>query len=121
VPPIEVARLEELEPAVPKIVHAGDRRLVLVRVGDAVHALRDSCPHMAVSFAGAAVLPRVTGSPSEPRYEDGESVIACPWHRYEFSLADGRCLTADRLSMRTYAVMVDGGRVLVDLGRHADR
>jgi nitrite reductase/ring-hydroxylating ferredoxin subunit len=115
---IEVARLEELEQRTPTVVRAGARELVLVRDGERVHALRNACPHMDESFAGAAVIARIGGTPDEPRFDDDEPLIVCPWHRYEFSLADGRCLGGGRYRVRTYAVRVDDGRVLVDLRSH---
>jgi 3-phenylpropionate/trans-cinnamate dioxygenase ferredoxin subunit len=117
--PTEVARLTDLAPSIPTIVRAGERELVLVRDGTAVYALRNSCPHMDASFHGAAVIPRVSGTPQEPSFDDRQPVIACPWHQYEFSLATGRCLTSERLSVRTYPVTVCGGKVLVDLIGHA--
>ena len=118
--PVEVARLEDLQEATPTIVRATGRRLILVRIGHEVRALRDACPHMDASFAGAAVIGHVSGTPTEPRFEDADPLIVCPWHRYEFSLASGQCVTTSRLSVRTYAVTVCDGRVLVDLSSHAN-
>ena len=116
---VEVARLDALPQRAPTVVQAGERELVLVRVDDQVYALRDSCPHMAVSFAGGAVVPYAAGTPDEPRFDDEQPVLTCPWHQYEFQLSTGACLTAERLSARTYAVTVRDGGVLVDLASHA--
>ena len=118
--PIEVAQLDRLAEAEPVVVHAGQREgALLVRIGEEVFALRNSCPHMDTSFAGGAVLAYASGTTEEPPFEEDHPVIACPWHQYEFSLATGRCMTAARLSARTYAVIVRDGKVLVDLGAHA--
>jgi nitrite reductase/ring-hydroxylating ferredoxin subunit len=48
--------------------------------------------------------------------EQENPVIACPWHKYEFSLKDGHCLTNAGLRVRSYPVTVEDGRVLVDMG-----
>jgi nitrite reductase (NADH) small subunit len=119
VAPIEVAQLDGLAEAEPVVVRTGQRELVLVRIGDDVYALRNSCPHMDTSFAGGAVLAYASGTTEEPRFEEDRPVLACPWHQYEFSLATGRCMTTERLSARTYAVTVRDGKVLVDLAAHA--
>jgi nitrite reductase/ring-hydroxylating ferredoxin subunit len=119
VAPIEVAQLDRLAEAEPVVVRAGQRELLLVRIGAEVYALRNSCPHMDTSFAGGAVLAYASGTTEEPRFEEDQPVVACPWHQYEFSLATGRCMTAERLSARTYAVTVRDGKVLVDLAAHA--
>ena len=119
VAPIEVAQLDELAEAEPVLVHTGQREVPLVRIGEEVYALRNSCPHMDTSLAGGAVLAYASGTTEEPHFEEDQPVVACPWHQYEFSLATGRCMTAERLSARTYAVTVRDGKVLVDLAAHA--
>jgi nitrite reductase/ring-hydroxylating ferredoxin subunit len=74
---------------------------------------------MAVSFAGGAVVPYAAGTPDEPWFDAEQPVLTCPWHQYEFLLSTGVCLSAERLSARTYAVTVRDGGVLVDLASHA--
>jgi nitrite reductase (NADH) small subunit len=119
VAPIEVARLGELEQRRPTPRRVGEREVLLVRDGETVYALRDSCPHMAVSMAEGVVVPFAAGSPDAPRFDDGRLVLVCPWHQYEFSVATGACLTSDRLAVRTYSVTIRGDSVFVDLGAHA--
>ena len=63
-----------LPEGVPTKVRAGANTLVLVRVGETVHALHDTCAH-----AG--------GPLSEGTLVDG--CIECPWHGSRFRLADG--------------------------------
>jgi nitrite reductase/ring-hydroxylating ferredoxin subunit len=46
------------------------------------------------------------------------TVIACPWHKYEFSMKDGHCLTDAGLRVRSYPVTVEAGKVLVDMSGH---
>jgi nitrite reductase (NADH) small subunit len=115
---VEVCRLADLPEAVPKVVQAGERELVLVRWRGEVYALRNVCPHMSSSFDRGSVIGRVTGEVGEVRIESDEPLLTCPWHQYEFSLANGRCGTDDKLRVRTYRVDVEDGRILVDLARH---
>jgi nitrite reductase (NADH) small subunit len=118
---IEVARLEDLEEGTVAVVKAGAREVVLVRQGDDVVALRNSCPHMDTSFEGGSVIARAGGTPERPVFADGDLVLTCPWHRWEFSVRNGRCVSSDRYVVRTYGVTVEDGRVLVDFKLHGGR
>lgn len=70
--PLEVGELAEGRPTKGKL---GAQALVLVREGDTIHALHDTCAH-----AG--------GPLSQGTLEAG--CIVCPWHGSRFRLADGR-------------------------------
>ena len=90
-------------------------RIGLYRVGGTFHALADRCPHR-----GA---PLCTGMIATPVEVDGEtvvlgprrSVVRCPWHKWEFEIASGRCLVDSRLRVRRYAVHADDEHVVVTL------
>ena len=69
-----VADLTQLPEATPTKMRAGSNDLVVVRVGDTVHAMHDVCAH-----AG--------GPLHEGRVVDG--CVECPWHASRFRLTDG--------------------------------
>ena len=69
-----VADLAQLPEATPTKMRAGSNDLVVVRVGDTVHAMHDVCAH-----AG--------GPLHEGRVVDG--CVECPWHASRFRLTDG--------------------------------
>jgi nitrite reductase/ring-hydroxylating ferredoxin subunit len=56
-----------------------DIQLVLLRRGDQVHALAETCAHMGGPLA--------EGQLSEDA--DGRPTVICPWHQSEFDLTDG--------------------------------
>ena len=95
-----VASLAALDEGVPHRVEVDGEPVVLVRVGDDVRALHDTCSHQEYSLAEGEVV-------------DGE--IECALHGSMFSLETGRpsCLPAMK-PVPTYAVTVDGDDVLVD-------
>lgn len=95
-----VARLSELTEATPVRVEVDGEPVVLVRVGDDVHALHDTCSHQEASL-------------SEGEMWDGE--LECPLHGSTFSLETGApsCLPAMK-PVPTYAVTLDDGDVVVD-------
>ena len=70
----DVADLQTLPEATPTKAKAGINDLVLVRMGDTIHALHATCAH-----AGGP-LPQGT-------IVDG--CIECPWHASRFRLTDG--------------------------------
>ena len=74
---LPVLRESELPEASPRRVEAQGVALVLVRRGDRIHALVESCAHLG-------------GPLSEGRVEGG--AIRCPWHGSLFALDDGRVL-----------------------------
>ena len=48
------------------------------------------------------------------------SVVRCPWHKWEFEIASGRCLVDDRLRVRRYAVRAEGDEIVVSLDQPVD-
>lgn len=99
------------------LVDVGGQRVGLYRVDGRLHALADRCPHR-----GAPLCAGMIGTPLEL---DGDeltlgpprSVVRCPWHKWEFDIASGRCLVDPRLRVRRYSVRVDGDEAVVSLDR----
>jgi nitrite reductase (NADH) small subunit len=95
------------------------RPIGLYRVNGALHALANRCPHR-----GAPIC---AGMIATPIHSDGARIVAgaphsavrCPWHKWEFDIATGRCLVDKRLRIRRYAVRIDGDELVVNL-RHPD-
>jgi nitrite reductase/ring-hydroxylating ferredoxin subunit/uncharacterized membrane protein len=78
---------------------AGDVTLVLVRRGEKIFALRDTCTHL--------------GGPLSEGKLEGNS-IRCPWHGSRFCLEDGRVLDSPAVfPERTFEVRVRGGKIEV--------
>ena len=47
--------------------------------------------------------------------QDGEPFVACPLHRYRYSLIDGKCLTDETYKVSTYLVELDNGTVILSV------
>jgi nitrite reductase/ring-hydroxylating ferredoxin subunit len=108
------------------VVRAGDVELGIVRWdGDQLYALRNVCPHAGGPVCAGRLGPRIiadAGDPLRLGVDDACPTLTCAWHGWEFDARDGRALTpGSRLRVRTYPVHVDGGTVLVDLGRATRR
>ena len=70
----EIADLAALPEATPTKMRAGINDLVVVRIGDTVHALHAVCAH--------------AGGPLE-KGTVADGCVQCPWHASRFRLADG--------------------------------
>lgn len=116
-PEVAVCLLGELTEGQPTVVETGGRRIVLVRWGERVFAVRDICPHMSASFAHGRVEARVTADHAgELTLACDEPMLVCPWHAWEFSLRTGRSPADPGLRVGTYPVSVgEDGMVVVTL------
>ena len=98
---IRAAALADVTPGAPHLVVAGDRHLVLVRVGDRIHALAGICTHQGGPLGDG----RLSGNR-----------LTCPWHGWMFDVRTGHCLFPPRgTAVPSYPVRVDGDDVLVEL------
>ena len=114
-----VCRLEDLP--VGKIVpaNAGRARIVLSReeTGE-VRAFAGRCPHQGAHLEFGCITDLTEGErPNEISVDKSCSVLRCPWHGFEFSLATGQAVVADErgrfLKLRSYEVQIDGDDVIV--------
>ena len=77
----------------------GDAVAIFRNAEDKVFALLDRCPHK--------------GGPLSQGIVFGDSV-ACPLHNWTIGLADGCAKAPDAGCTQRFAVMLDGGQVLLD-------
>ncbi|MBI2891830.1 MAG: Rieske (2Fe-2S) protein [Nitrospirae bacterium] len=98
---VKVAKVAELEDRRPKIVNVKGIEIALVRMGEAVYALKNICPHK--------------GGPVGEGEIEG-TVITCPWHGWEFDLAQGgKSAMSEETRATVYDVRQDGDALLVEV------
>ena len=98
---IRAAALADVTPGAPHLVEAEGTRLVLVRVGDSVHALADTCTHR----GGPLGEGRLAGNR-----------LTCPWHGWMFDVRTGQCLFPPRgAAVSSFPVRIEGDDVWVEL------
>jgi 3-phenylpropionate/trans-cinnamate dioxygenase ferredoxin subunit len=119
---IPVCPAAELPPGARRIVEVDGRSIGVFNVGGRLYALHNRCPHRGAPLCEG----RLTGlATAERAYavtwtREGE-ILRCPWHGWEFDLADGRSVfMPERVRTKTYPVDVErydvletGGRVVV--------
>ena len=92
-----VAAVADVPEATPTKVLFGTTAVMLVRRGDVVHALRETCSH--------------AGGPLSEGKLDGETVT-CPWHFSKFRTDDGAVLDGPATSRQvSYRARVNEGQV----------
>lgn len=99
---ITVCRLDEMADGDIRKVESGSRSFAVVRNDGQVYALQNRCAHKGAPIGDGIV--------SAARNE-----IICPWHRFRFDLATGRCATNAEVVIRTVPVTVVDGDVVLDI------
>ena len=99
-----------------RLVDVGSHRIGVFRVGDEYYALADRCPHRGAPLCshGEVATPIEAGRDA---IEVGAplSIVRCPWHKWDFEIATGRCTVDSNLRVRRYAVRRDGDDLVVSL------
>ena len=105
---VDVAALDDLVDGAGTAFELDGRRVSVVRLGDHVYVVGDTCSHEKVSLSGGIV-------------DEDACTIECPKHGSEFDLRTGEALTLPAIRpIPTYAARVLDGRVLIDVGAEND-
>jgi uncharacterized membrane protein/nitrite reductase/ring-hydroxylating ferredoxin subunit len=72
--PLTAAKIDELKVDQMKLLHIGDRRIVLARTEQGYVAFDDRCPHRGGSLAGGVMMC---------------GTVQCPWHGSQFDVKTG--------------------------------
>ena len=95
-----VATLADLWDGEMRGCRVGGTPVVLVRVGDTVHAWRDRCPHLGVRL-------------SEGELEDG--ILTCPAHHFQYDACTGAGVNPRNVQLHPYPVTVVDGEIEVEV------
>ena len=100
-----------------RMIEVGGHDVGLYRVAGALHALANRCPHRGAPLCAGMVTSPIEFASGTITVGQRHSIVRCPWHKWEFDIATGRCLVDPRLRVRRYGVRVDGEHVVVTLDR----
>jgi nitrite reductase (NADH) small subunit len=99
-----------------QMIELGRHRIALFCLDGRFHALADRCPHRGAPLCSRGQV--VTAL----EVRDGELVtgpphalVRCPWHKWDFEIATGRCAVHPRLRVRRYRVRTEGDELVVSL------
>ena len=81
------------------VVRVHDRlRVAIFRIGDAVYAIDDRCPHQGASLGEGAL---------------SGTIVACPWHGFLVDVTTGRCPDHALRHVRSFPVEREGDMIRV--------
>ena len=104
-----------------RIVTVDGIELGLIRHRDEFYAYRNYCPHQGGPACEGLRMPRVLELLDGEQRSLGQSFdeddihIVCPWHGYEYRLADGRNAVDPHIRLTKYAVRRIEGKVYVNV------
>ena len=95
--PVKVAVTDELKLNQMKLVHLGEKRIVIARAEEGYVAFSDHCTHRGGSLAGGVMIC---------------GTVHCPWHGSHFNVHDGSVKAGPaKKGIETYAVEEKNGAV----------
>jgi nitrite reductase (NADH) small subunit len=111
-----IPRAEAPPPREVRIVEVGDRRVALFCVDGRFHALADRCPHRGAPLCShGEVVTGIEVRDGELTTGSAHALVRCPWHKWDFEIATGRCAVHPRLRVRRYTVRVEDDDLVVSL------
>ena len=106
-----VAPLADFKSGDRKIITVGGRSIGVFRVGDRFYGIRNRCPHQGGPLCQGRIAPwPVSNAPGEFGMESEATLLACPWHGWEYDLATGQSfLGPAEPGVKSYEVSVEPG------------
>ena len=90
--------IEFVKEGVVRIIQVAQHRMMVLRKGDQIYAMRSQCPHNGFSLEHAAM-------------ENGD--ILCPLHRYRFCIETGKNTSGEGFYLEHFPIEVREGGVYV--------
>jgi nitrite reductase/ring-hydroxylating ferredoxin subunit len=116
---VDVCDLDALVPGVVQVVELDGRPNVgVVLAGGKLRAFGLLCPHRGGPLEKGVIRAGLSAdAPGERTLDPQRCVLACPWHKWEYSLQDGRALFDQGRRLIMYPTVVQAGRVRIALDR----
>ncbi len=93
-------KIDGIAPGESRLLELGESSVGLFRTTEGIFALDNICPHRGAPLHDGFV-------------RDGQ--VTCPWHQWQFRLADGKCTNIPGPSVASYPVEVRDGTIWIDL------
>lgn len=98
---IEVGSVNDLKINQMKLVHIGDKRIVIARSEKGYAAFNDHCTHRGGSLAGGSMIC---------------GTVQCPWHGSQFGVHDGSVKAGPaKMPIVTYVLREENGKLLLSI------
>ena len=102
-----------------RVVRVGRREIGVFNIRGELYGLPNVCPHQTGPLCEGkpplgTLVSRRENDWSFEWVNEGE-IVACPWHGLEYHIPTGRCLAFPKVTLRSYEVVVEDGKVKVRL------
>jgi nitrite reductase/ring-hydroxylating ferredoxin subunit len=114
-----VCKADELASGQVKIVSVNAVEIGVFRHGDEYYAYQNVCPHQGGPACEGLRAAQVRDVINEKglfmgqQFDEDAMNIVCPWHGYEFRIADGKHVRDDNVRLKRFDVSVRDGGVYV--------
>ncbi|MGI3165908.1 Rieske (2Fe-2S) protein [Pseudooceanicola sp. 200-1SW] len=111
-----ICKAEEIAEGAARRVRIGGRDIAIFNLGNRFAAITNRCPHEGAELCHGKVAAFISAEgPGEYRTEDEKVMVRCPWHGWEFDLANGRSYCdPNRMRVKTFDVKVSPGETLAE-------
>lgn len=103
---VEVTTVKQISEWGVLAAKAEGKSVILWRKGDQVVCYHNACTHLAYPIDMGQV---------------NRGIITCPFHRFQYKLETGECLTAPDLPLESYPVQIEGEKVFVQVENEQTR
>ena len=111
----QVAHIDEIPVGERKIIDVAGRSIGIFNIAGKYVAFLNYCPHeKAPVCLGQVRGTTLFSQPGEYEWGHQGSILACPWHGWEFNLLTGECLV-DRRKLHQFTVEVQNGLIFVQI------
>jgi NAD(P)H-dependent nitrite reductase small subunit len=93
-------KLDNLPPGESRCVALGPLQVGLFHHAEGVFAIDNVCPHRGAPLHDGFVT---------------DGFVTCPWHQWQFQLADGVCRNIPKVRVASYPVEIRDGAIWVDV------
>jgi toluene monooxygenase system ferredoxin subunit len=97
----KVATLDELWDGEMTVLEIEGHVVLLVNVDGGIHAYADSCPHLGTRLSQGSLQ---------------RNMLTCATHGWEFEASTGQGINPKTACLKSFAVKVENGDILVDVG-----
>ena len=104
-----------------RMLELGGHQIGLYQVAGSYYAVADRCPHRGAPLCSSGRVVRGVQLRQQTAVR-GEipRLLRCPWHKWDFEIATGRCVVHPRLRIRRYRVERERDELVISL-RHPER
>lgn len=118
---MQVGQIDDIADGSARLVQVGDLEIAIIRHGSGYYAYQNVCPHQGGPACEGIRMPAVVDIIDEngifagQKFNDADVHIVCPWHGYEFHLADGCNVINKSLKLRKFDVSTRDGSLYLSI------